>query len=215
MVALETLGALSADDRLERFLRGLTDRSWEVRVAAAEQLELELAGKGQAPPALRQCLKDPSNLVRLQAAEALGMIGDKKALPGLRATLKDKDPSVRSYVAEALGRLGGANERRLLTNTLRSERSENARLGLFYGLYLLGNGHVLSDLLSFLDSESYLVRSSAAAALRDVKGNRAATRKTIPKLREVLKRETTAAREQMESTLRHLRSARRTVQHES
>ena len=158
---------------------------------------------------LIRLLTDSSNLVRLQAAEALGEIGDKGALSKLRALLRDKDPSVRRYVAEAIGRLGGVRDRTLLIKALKDEQSKSARVGLYHGLYLLDWKQTLPDLISLLDSKECLVRSAAAAALRDVKRGPIAAMSTTPKLRAALKREATPAREQMELTLRHLASRRR------
>ena len=44
-------------------------------------------------------------MVRRDAAEALGKIGDKSAVTPLTEALKDKDRNVRVYAAEALKKL--------------------------------------------------------------------------------------------------------------
>jgi len=56
-------------------------------------------------PPLIKVLKDKSWVVRRDATEALGKIGDTSALTPLTEALRDKDGNVRVYAAEALKKL--------------------------------------------------------------------------------------------------------------
>lgn len=69
-----------------------------------------LQGKS-SPPELIGRLQDPDELVRIEAAESLGVIGDKKALPDLWKALTDSSSLVRSYIAGAIGELGSRRYR--------------------------------------------------------------------------------------------------------
>ncbi len=57
----------------------------------------------QAVDGLINLLKDPNELVRYNAATALGMIGDSKARPYLEAIKNDTSTEVRNAVEGALG----------------------------------------------------------------------------------------------------------------
>jgi HEAT repeat protein len=55
---------------------------------------------------LIKALRDQDERVRMQAAWALGSIGDRRASDALAATLKDASPRVRRQAAWALGSIG-------------------------------------------------------------------------------------------------------------
>jgi HEAT repeat protein len=78
-----------------------------VRLWAAHALGKIGAKAEGAVPRLEAALKDPSGLVRVEAALALWRIGQyKEAVPALIKELKDADPGVRSRAAEMLGAIG-------------------------------------------------------------------------------------------------------------
>jgi HEAT repeats len=202
-VAVECMTALRPRSLVRTLTDALRDDCWEVRVAALEGLEVTLHGRRRSPRAVDRLLQDSSKLVRLQAAETLGAIGDRAALVPLRRALDDRSPLVRRYVAEAIGRLGTQTDVRRLQARIRRERSQSAKVGLWHGVYLLGVSDALPQLFSLLKSRNYAIRSAVAVALQD------ATRlpdvqKSTQRLREVLRREETPARESMEATLRIL-----------
>jgi HEAT repeat protein len=202
--ALEALTALAPRGLRSRLVASLSDRCWQVRVAAIEGLQTE-AGRRRfrAPPQLVAALADKSMLVRVQAAEALEDFGARGSVPALRRALTDTRPLVRRYVAQALGRLGGANERRLLEEVLAHERQDCARLGMWHALYLLGVDGALTSLLRFLDSDDHTVRSAAAYALEDSRGP-GDRRRSLIALRRARRVEKTAAKEAMAWTMRVL-----------
>jgi HEAT repeat protein len=207
-VALESLIALRPPDLKRALLDGLSDRSWEVRVAALEGLERVLARTQRCPSQVCQLMRDPNRLVRTQTAELLGVIGDRKMLPGLIILLRDRFPLVRRYAAAAIGRLRPARGRVVLEGRLKKERSTNARVGLYHGLYLLGSRDILPRLISMLTNKSYLIRSAVAASLQDTGRYQSDARLAAPEIRDVLKREHTSARANMRGTLAVLQSVR-------
>jgi HEAT repeat protein len=55
---------------------------------------------------LIKTLRDQDEDVRMQAAWAIGAIGDRRASDALAAALKDASPKVRRQAAWALGAMG-------------------------------------------------------------------------------------------------------------
>ncbi len=134
--AVDGLAALGGRDAVLPVAELMSDRDWEVRLAAAATLgrigplamdvmatilregnknvraaTASLLGRMAAPEAvdaLVQALQDPGLLVRANAAEALGRIGDPQAVdPLIRAMDEpDQDRGVRNNAAAALRRLG-------------------------------------------------------------------------------------------------------------
>jgi len=75
--------------------------------------------------------KDQDRSVRLDAAHALGQIGDKEAIGALSRALvggeKDEDADVREAAATALGRIGGTEARVALTRAQLQDGDANVR----------------------------------------------------------------------------------------
>lgn len=208
-VALEALTRMQAPRLSPILIDALSDRCWEVRVAAVEGLGRTLVVPQDRTRQLTKLLSDSSKLVRTEAAQALGTIGDRKALPRLRAALIDDSPLVRRYIAEAIGRLGTLKDRAILSAVLKTERSTCAKVGLWHGLYLLGARDVLPNLISLLNSANYIIRSATALALEDTSRYPSDARQTERAIHKALKSESTPARENMQTTLSRLRKANR------
>jgi HEAT repeat protein len=84
----------------------LKDKDVALRKTAATALGRMGTTAREAVPALAECLAVDSDwLVRLNAAEALGFIGDKAAIPGLTKALSDKNSAVQSVAKNALKQL--------------------------------------------------------------------------------------------------------------
>jgi len=60
--------------------------------------------------ALIEALKDENKYVRINAARALGKIGDAMAVPALNEAIKDENKYVRINAAKALGKIGGSQK---------------------------------------------------------------------------------------------------------
>jgi HEAT repeat protein len=81
------------------------DPALSVRGAAVQALEAVAAEAPEAVQSLAAALDDPSAVVRVRAAGALGRLGKKAAaaaLPALARRRTDPDRHVRAAVAEAL-----------------------------------------------------------------------------------------------------------------
>jgi HEAT repeat protein len=86
-------------------LQALRDDDWEVRTAAAVELETIGEGAAKAVPALVQVLEsDTTEEVRRAAAEALGSIGPaaEEAIPVLAHALSDENVYMRWAATKAL-----------------------------------------------------------------------------------------------------------------
>jgi HEAT repeat protein len=101
-------------------------------------------------------------VVRDDAQESLGEIGDKGALSLIERLLDDVEPIVRSHGATVVASLGGARTKGLLKRKLATEKSEHAQAGLLTALFSLGEPQTLLPLLRHLKSRDYLVRCATA-----------------------------------------------------
>jgi HEAT repeat protein len=103
VIALGDIG----DDDARPFLLGLLGKTQNGRLLSNSAIALRKVGaQGEAIAALRGLLADPKAYIRINAAFALGEIGDERAFDALTAALKDKNDYVRSETAVALGRVG-------------------------------------------------------------------------------------------------------------
>ncbi len=105
--ALESLGLLGSS--WSAGVRGLTDASPQVRLAAARLLARVVPD--DSPPrgsegALARALGDESAVVRACAASTLGRMGGEGAVEALRSAAMDSDEMVSGAAVEALGDIG-------------------------------------------------------------------------------------------------------------
>jgi HEAT repeat protein len=85
-------------------------------------------GDSQANDALISALNDEDNLVRSNAALALGMIGDSNAIDPLIEVLEDDgDSKVRSSSAEAIGQIGDPRAADALIKSVKDDESDSVR----------------------------------------------------------------------------------------
>jgi HEAT repeat protein len=173
--------------RLEDYLK---DQSAEVRMRAVEALGKLTAGRHQA---LRGALTDTDELVRLQAAESIGVHAGRRTVSALRQALGDRSALVRSYAAAALGRAGTRGDRALLRTAVRRESSDAARLGFLEGVWLLGDRTVLTLTIKLLNSRDYRVRGATARALTGTFSNLETREGIIAALQARLRSERTNA----------------------
>jgi HEAT repeat protein len=112
-------------------------------------------------------LKAKNEEIRVNAAKALGCIGDAKAVEPLIGALKDWNADVRQRVAEALGGIGDAKAVEPLIDALKDE-DVNVR-GLAAGaLGDIVDAKAVDPLLEALKDENEYVRGIAARALERV-----------------------------------------------
>ncbi|MHC5055151.1 MAG: HEAT repeat domain-containing protein [Planctomycetota bacterium] len=105
--ALESLGLLGSS--WSAGVRGLTDTSSQVRLAAAGLLAR--VAPGTSPPAgsegvLVRALVDDSPVVRTCVAATLGRVGGEGSVEPLKAAAMEKDAMVSGAAVEALGDIG-------------------------------------------------------------------------------------------------------------
>jgi HEAT repeat protein len=202
--AAERIGLAGKRDAVPHLVDHLADRSAEVRMRVVEALGRLTAGKHEA---LIAALRDSDELVRLQAAESIGKSTNQRSLAALRGALTDDSELVRSYVAAAIGRVGTRADRVLLRKQVTRERSDAARLGLFEGLWQLGDRTALESAIELLDSDDYRVRCATARALGVTFGSPETRNKVRAALRERLKRERAAVvRDALRGSLRAART---------
>lgn len=94
-------------------VQALQDEDWEVRAAAATELETIGAGAAKAIPALVHVLEsDRTEEVRRSAAEALGSIGPaaQEAIPALAQALGAESVYMRWAATKALKAITAQNQ---------------------------------------------------------------------------------------------------------
>ncbi len=193
-------------ERLFSFVSQLSAKSLDKRTGAAAQIGSILARAGHSPQALIRALQDPSEMVRVQVAESLGLIGDRTALRALWIALKDRSGLVRGYVASAIGDLGTNKDVVRLRRALARERSPRAKVGYYAALHKLGEREAIAELIKLLRSADYRVRCAAANNLGRLANRRREAETVSRALRAAMRGEpTAAARSSFRSSLRLVR----------
>lgn len=130
---------------------------------------------------LVDALKDKKREVRLEAARALGNIGDKEAVEPLAAVLKeDGDSLVRLWAATSLSKMNDGRGISYLFDALGSDDTI-ARIKAIGALVEVGEA-VEGDLIEALRNENPLIRSGAAQIL-----GAGGMKKAVPALTAALK----------------------------
>ncbi|MCZ2803591.1 HEAT repeat domain-containing protein [Modestobacter sp. VKM Ac-2983] len=193
--AATLLGSAAATDHTPALAACLTDRSADVRSAAARALGkagdpasvtpllVSLAGPRALPvgvvgmalldlgtpvlPALRTALTEGSAPARALAAEVLGVHGDPLATPGLLTLLEDRGQptEVRRAAAAALGRIGSPQATAELTRLLATGPVPALQRVAAEALGRIGDPAGISTLVSGLHATDPGVRAACADAL--------------------------------------------------
>lgn len=106
--ALRVIGLDPSGPRLDLLLEALRDPSDPLRAQAARLVgwaPLRGEDRPRARRALLAKLSDTASTVRVQAVEAVGMLGPGEGTLAVTRLLEDPEPSVRATAARALGRL--------------------------------------------------------------------------------------------------------------
>jgi len=178
----------------------------EKRREAAAEMGVIFARAGESPPALIQALRDRSDLVRVEAAESLGLIGDQRARRALWRALRDRSGLVRSYVASAIGVIGNKRDLAKLQRALARERSPVAKVGFYEALHRLGGHDAITRLIELTRAGDYRVRCAAANTLGGLASRRWEGETISKALRAAIREEpTVAARSSFRSSLRLIR----------
>ena len=109
--------------RVREYIRQLGSRSFIARREAAERLGRIGSSAKNAVDMLRNALNDEHDGVRMEAAKALGLIGDRSAIESLRESMRtDKAGRVRDNAKIALRILEGAQQMEHEQGLLEEER---------------------------------------------------------------------------------------------
>jgi HEAT repeat protein len=155
-------------ERLASITKGLCSEVPADRAYAAAGLGRLGAEAGPAVPLLVDCLGDGDWLVRRQAAEALGPIGDPVAVEPLIEVVADRDGEwgVRTAAARSLGLLGDARAVEPLIGVL-NDMSAHVRHMAVIALGRIGTPEAVEALAVAARSDSDgATRFSAAEAIR-------------------------------------------------
>ena len=130
--------------------------------------------KGKAAvPGLLKALEEPDASVRLDAAEALGLLKAKEALAALKQTAQtDQDGLVRQHAAIAVIQTGGDT---ILGEVAKNLRDENPEVAAHAAVTLgrVGDRRIVPNLLEAFQTEDPYVGSAIAWALGELKDARA------------------------------------------
>ncbi len=171
----ELCGDLRAEDMVPNLARHVNHVDERVRRAVAGALAR--IGSSSVVEPLRQMLKDPSPLVRLQAVQGL----DGARSRGLAMTLalaadEEQNPDVLREIYLALGRIGSADAVQVLSRAaqpgrkLFSRRLLGTRLAAIEGLRLAGTAAAATALQALLGDGEREVRDAAQDALGLMEG---------------------------------------------
>jgi len=191
-VRLHAVRELAESSVAGPLLGALGDRSWRVRMAAAEGLARErddsaidalvaaLRERHRDPavlnaaltalvrasqdvvPALLPLMDSPDADVRTYAALALGLLEDRRAVPRLVRALGDDDANVRFHAVEALGRVA-SREAALPVTAVAETRDFSVAFAALDTLARIGEPSVAPRLVPLLDDP--LLQSAAVDAL--------------------------------------------------
>ena len=99
------------EPRVREYIRQLGSRSFIARREAAERLGRIGHSAEKAVDTLKNALNDDHDGVRMEAAKALGLIGDTSAIESLRESMRnDRAGQVRDNAKTALHALEGAKQ---------------------------------------------------------------------------------------------------------
>ncbi|MGW8490283.1 HEAT repeat domain-containing protein [Streptomyces sp. NPDC055886] len=150
-------------------LRALADTGHRgVRWSALACAEL---GFHRAVPLITALLEHPDPMVREDACEALGLLGEPAAVPALTARLNDETDRVRSRAAQALGHIGGDQALAVLRQAMIERRNPKAS-HLASAIAAFGPP-VVDDLIALTTDPDPDLRALACRALGSTADDRA------------------------------------------
>lgn len=167
--ALEAASKTHDPAASDRVIRGLADKAWIVRFAAAM-----CAGDLKLNSTYKQLLAtafDEEPNVRVAVRYALHRIGDKTLTKDLEALSQNPDPKVRANVALVVGMLGEPTGVRVLRPLL-ADADFAVRIQAAEGLWRLGDEQGLKNLVAASISQypdDQIVSVLALAAPRDTR----------------------------------------------
>ena len=153
---------------LERWLAALSSENSAERSDAAESPP-EAALDDEIVAGLTPLLRDPSDVVRLCAAETLGRFPGPQTAAALRAFIaSEADPLARAYGLSSLGGAGTSQDLSILLRETAEDRPAQIRIHALAGLHELVRRGVKHGLMALLEHEAPEIRVAAATTLATV-----------------------------------------------
>lgn len=192
--AIHALGKIGDTRAVEPLIRALQDENSNVRGRAAEALgkigdtraveplsqtlkdyangTRSFAQNTRAIEPLRWTLKDESWVVRCEAVEALGMIGDTRVVEPLIQALQDENSNVRSRAAKVLGNIG---DEIAVEPLIQASKDENKYVRGEAGKALanIGDARAVEALVQLIKDNDEYVRKETTDVLKEIKDTRA------------------------------------------
>jgi len=168
--AAKSLGKIGDERAIVPLIEALKDEDRYGREGAAEGL----GDMGErAFPHLVAAMKNPDWHVRMGAAIALRLVGDKKAIPVLIEAMRDENRFVRREAIKSLGRIGDESVIDTLVAALK-DPDRSVRLRAVNALSKCNDPRVVEPLIETLDDEDSGVRLRVIRALEEIDDPRAA-----------------------------------------
>lgn len=170
-LAVERLGEIQNDQRIEYMLKALGDNDWRVRKTAVSVV-LNCEFNVRILNGLIGCLKAGNNAgMRNAAVEALTKLG-KIAVPYLKDAFQDDDSDVRKFVVDILGDINDKNAIKVLIDGL-SDVDENVCLASVEALGKLKDEAAVEPLMYLLkESDDKLLSYTIIKAFEKIRDPR-------------------------------------------
>ncbi|MFH0801073.1 MAG: HEAT repeat domain-containing protein [bacterium] len=167
--AAELLGRLEDRKMLDSLLEALKNSSTAYYAAIALQ---GIPDPSAFEPLMKIMNKSRSPGARMQAALALGEVGDPRAVNALVDMLSDTDEMMCHYASIALGKIGGDEALEKLLEIMGEQRPGN-RVYAIAAIELTGDRRAVPALIEALFSRDEDVREAAVSALQYIPDERA------------------------------------------
>lgn len=132
-----------------------------------------LLAAGKVKKLIKILTSDKWPELQIEAAEALGELGDKSAVEPLIEALAAGDGKLKMAAAEALGRIGAPAAGAELIATLQKPGYEALRITCLKALGNIRSKNAVEHIIGLLEAESRLTRISAVEALGNIGDKRA------------------------------------------
>ncbi|MFX1561792.1 MAG: HEAT repeat domain-containing protein [Promethearchaeota archaeon] len=145
----------------QKIIASLSSENQEDRRSAIRLLGQQGPEASEALPELREALKDPNHIIRLEAAIAIGFIGTQEEVPRLIPLLNDHVSAVRFQTISSLAFLRDSQVTSILIDRFEGETPEN-RDQILRAIGQLGGPRVFDTLKRGLTDRDPMVRLGAA-----------------------------------------------------
>ncbi|HEX6386813.1 MAG TPA: MFS transporter [Anaerolineae bacterium] len=150
VLVTESLGKANSPIAVDELLEALTDPRFNVRYEAVISIA-RMRPEPRLTEALVNLLQGSELALSVNAAWALGRIGDQTAIEALREGLNSDYYSIRAHCARALGTLGDTEIVPLLQERLKSEPDKGLQMAYASALGHLGLKETTGTLLQLLE----------------------------------------------------------------